>query len=117
MRDHFTATADTLDHITALVCQVRPDWDRAVTLSILRSHAHQVDGGDLAVAAIRAAQVSDFRTPKAIGWRGPHWSGLETEPPEHTESRTRCRICGKTEPRCYSERPGPGDDHTFEPNR
>lgn len=102
-----------VDHITALVCQVRPDWPAWQVKSVLQSHAGQVHLADLAVAALRAAQSPTLQTPRAIGWRGPHWDGATTLPPA-IAPRARCGVCGKTEDRCAIDRPGP-DDHTFEP--
>lgn len=107
----YTATLDTLDHIAALVQQQRPEWEPSLVKIILRSHADLVDGTDLAIAALRAANNLDLPTPKAIGWRGKHWDDLATQPIE-VKSPERCDTCGKPEPRCWSERPGP-DDHRF----
>lgn len=112
--DHVHASVTDLGMIAALVASIRPDWPGAVIASVLQSHAHQVHAADLAVAAIRAAQNPELRTPKAIGWRGPHWDGAKTTP-QHHEPRERCGVCGKTEPRCVMERPGRDDDHAFEP--
>jgi hypothetical protein len=112
--EKYTATTDTLDHIAALVVQTRPAWDLNLVRSILAAHAHQVDGADLAVAAIRCAMNLDLHWPKAIGWRGAHWDGLDTKPPE-ARNAPLCYICHKPEPRCYTERPGRDDDHHFEP--
>lgn len=109
----YHASTETLDHIAALVNQARPDWDAMLVRVILQGHAHQVDGNDLAIAALRAAANLDLPRPAAIGWRGPHWRDLATVPPE-AERPKRCNVCGKTEPRCYTERPGRDDDHAFE---
>lgn len=110
----YHATADTISHLVALVAQARPDWDSGLVRIVLHSHADQVTGNDLAVAALRCAANPDMPTPKAIGWRGPHWDGLATMPVE-VAPRERCSVCGKTEPRCYSVRPGLDDDHVFDP--
>lgn len=109
-----TASPETIGHITALVAGIRPDWDPGLVKIVLHSHAGQVAAEDLAVAAIRAAGNLDLPTPKAIGWRGIHWDGAETLPRE-VAPRERCGVCGKTEPACYSTRPGVDDDHRFEP--
>lgn len=111
----YTAGHENVRHIAALVCEARPQWDPGLVQVVLLSHVGQVDGSDLAVAAIRAACNPDLPTPKAIGWRGPHWDGLATTPP-HVTTGPRCSVCGKVEPRCYGERPGP-DDHAFDPVR
>lgn len=103
-------------HIAALVHDARRDWDVVVVKLVLGAHRTQCAGTDLFIAALRAAQNDQFLTPKAIGWRGPHWDGLATRPVE-AESAVRCDTCGKTEPRCYSDRPGKDDDHVFRPNR
>lgn len=110
----YTATGPVLEHVTALVCQERPEWDPALVRLVLHAHTALVDGTDLAVAALRCAADRYYLTPKAIGWRGRHWDGLDSKP---LEARTgpRCSVCGKPEPRCYGERPGP-DDHAFEPS-
>jgi hypothetical protein len=110
----YTATRDELEHIAALVHQERPQWDSTVVMLVLTAHVGQVDGTDLAIAALRCAKNSDYPTPKAIGWRGPHWRGLDTVPPA-AQFRPRCKICSRTEPECYAVRPGKGDDHTFTP--
>ena len=108
----YAPTADTIDHLTALVCQRRPAWDSGLVTIVLRAHASQVDGNDLAIAALRAAADERLPGPKAIGWRGPHWLGLDTCPPE-AKRQPRCGICGKPENRCY-DRKGIDDDHAFE---
>lgn len=108
-----TASTEDIAHITALVANVRPDWDAGLVRLVLLSHRDQVDAADLAVATIRAAQNPDYRTPKSIGWRGPHWDGSTTRPPAVVE-RERCTVCGKVESRCYGDRPGRDDDHEFE---
>lgn len=109
----YTAGPDDLHSIAQLVSHIRPEWQRAVVESVLLAHAHQVHAADLAVAAIRAAQNTDYKTPKTIGWRGPHWEGAKTKP--HELTLYRCRVCGKREDRCAMERPGLDDDHAFEP--
>lgn len=110
----YTAGPEAISSITALVVQARPEWDAGLVTVVLHSHAQHVDGSDLAVAAIRAARNPDLPGPKAIGWRGPHWRDLATKPVELRDP-TRCTVCGKPEPQCYSHRPGIDDDHTFEP--
>lgn len=111
----YTANPPTVDHIAALVVQARPDWDLPVVRVVLNSHAPQVDGTDLAIAALRAAQNDKLPGPKAIGWRGPHWDGLGTCPPQ-VKAPPRCDVCGKPEPKCYDRR-GVDDDHAFAPSR
>lgn len=112
--DHYTATDETLEAIAHLVSTARPDWPSVLVLSVLVGHASTVDGSDLAIAAIRAAKNPDFRTPKTIGWRGPHWDGLGTKPSGMMTSR-RCGVCGKWEDLCETQRIGRDDDHEFEP--
>lgn len=114
MPSRYTASHDTLSHVIALVEQARPEWDPGLVRIVLHSHTGHVDGNDLAIAALRAAADLNLPGPKSIGWRGPHWDGLGTKPPE-IKDQLRCVVCGKTEPRCYSERPGLDDDHVFEP--
>lgn len=110
----YTARQAELSAIADLVFQERPEWDRNLIFVVLTSHVALVDGTDLAIAALRCAQNRDYPTPKAIGWRGPHWRGLDTMPIE-VRAPDRCKTCGRTEPDCYAVRPGQGDDHTFEP--
>lgn len=112
----YTATHDTLSEIAALVHQERPEWETVLIRLVLEAHASTVAGTDLAIAALRAAQNRDLPKPAAIGWRGPHWSGLATLPVEH-RAGPRCLVCGKREPDCWSQRPGIDDDHTFTPTR
>lgn len=110
----------TLDHLVALVAALRPDWDPGTLRAVLVGHSDHCRVSDLAVAAIRAAQVEDYRSPKAIGWRGPHWDLTpRANRPVEQRARPRCRTCGKDEAACYSTRPrvlDPAlvDDHTFE---
>lgn len=108
-----------VDHIAALVVQACPEWDLLLVRVVLNSHAPHVDGTDLAIASLRAATTDRFRSmgPRAIGWRGPHWDGLGTMPPEIAASAARCDTCGKSEERCYSTRVGIDDDHAFLPAR
>lgn len=109
------ASDEDLHAIAQLVSGTRPEWPRAVVEQVLLAHRDQVDAADLAVAAIRAAQNTEWHTPKVIGWRGPHWEGARTKPNEHV--RLRCSVCGKLEDRCAMDRPGLDDDHTFEPTQ
>lgn len=111
--DNYTATADTLNHVAYLVHQKRPSWDVLTVRVVLHSHAHEVDGNDLAIAALRAAADDRLPTPKAIGWRGPHWRDLKTCPPE-AKRQPVCGVCRKVESKCY-DRKGLDDDHAFEP--
>jgi hypothetical protein len=110
-----TATPADLDHLTALVYSIRTDWEQWLIRSVLAAHCDRVALADLAEAAVRCARDSQLHTPKAITFRGKHWQGLETAPPEITGG-PRCTTCGKIEARCLTERPGP-DDHEFEPVR
>lgn len=112
--DNYTPTTDSLHAIALLVNQARPDWPPALVLSVLEGHATNVDGSDLAIAAIRAARTPTYRTPKTIGWRGPHWDGLTTQPAGMLPT-ARCGVCGKFEDRCLTQRIGLDDDHEFEP--
>jgi hypothetical protein len=109
----YTATHDELHMMATLVWHERPEWEPDLILVVLTSHAGQVDATDLAIAALRCAKNRDYPTPKAIGWRGPHWQGLNTMPPD-VRPTTRCAVCGRTEADCYAVRPGP-DDHRFTP--
>jgi hypothetical protein len=115
-RTHFTAGMETVDHIAALVAEIRPSWDPHLVKLVLHSHTSMVNGADLAIAALRCAADESMPYPKSIGWRGPHWSGLETMPADVAPPE-QCDVCGKVEPRCYSERIGIDDDHAFEPRR
>lgn len=110
----YTPDSDALDAIACLVSKARPDWSPVLVRSVLDAHAHQVDPSDLAVAAIRAAKTPTFMSPKTIGWRGPHWAGLDTMPVGLLTSR-RCGVCGKFEDLCETTRIGVDDDHEFEP--
>ena len=112
--DHYTPTYADLEAIAHLVSQARPAWPAALVLSVLQAHSSQVDGSDLAVAAIRAAKTPTFTSPKTIGWRGPHWDGLVTKP-SGLLSSVRCGVCGKFEDLCLTTRIGQDDDHEFEP--
>lgn len=109
----YTANADSINHVASLVHQKRPAWDTMTVRVVLHAHAHEVDGNDLAIAALRCAADERMPGPKAIGWRGPHWDGLGTCPPE-AKRRPRCGVCGKPEHKCY-DRKGIDDDHAFEP--
>lgn len=106
--------SDGITHLAFLVHCERPDWDEYLVRAILGAHALQVNGTDLAIAALRAARNRDLPAPKAIGWRGPHWDGLDTKPAKMQDPE-RCDVCGKIEPDCWSQRPGRGDDHVFTP--
>jgi hypothetical protein len=108
----YTAQTETVKHLAALVIQARPEWDLWLVEVVLLNHADQVDGTDLAIAALRCAKNPGYPTPKAIGWRGPHWDGLETMPAE-VKRPDRCYTCGKPEPLCYGVRLA-DDTHLFE---
>lgn len=109
------ATPEDVDHLSALVSSIRPDWQAWLVRQVLAAHRDRVDLADLSEAAVRCARDSQLSTPKAITFRGAHWRGLDTAPPEITGG-PRCDTCGKREPQCLTERPGP-DDHPFEPTR
>lgn len=113
----YLAGNDTIEHLTQLVWAERPEWDATVLRIVLTDLSMQgrVNGNDLAIAALRAASNRDLPSPKAIGWRGPHWRDLDTVPPSMT-APVRCDVCGRPEPDCYGVRPGP-DDHQFVPAR
>lgn len=106
---------DDLAALAVFVGHLRPDWPSPVVAGVLMAHRDQADAGDLAVAAIRAAQNPEYRTPKVIGWRGPHWDGARRKP--NQADYYRCGICGKPEDRCTMERIGRDDDHAFEPTK
>lgn len=112
--DKHNASDRELEAIAFLVEQTRPGWAASLVLSVLQGHRDQVNAPDLAIAALRAAQTPDFRTPKTIGWRGPHWQGLASAP-EEVRRLARCGVCGKTEDKCETQRLGLDDDHDFEP--
>lgn len=112
-REYGTQT-ESINHLVALLQQVRPQWDVGLVRIVLLNLAPQVELADLIVAATRCAVVSDYPTPKAIGWRGKHWDGLGSVPGPAAPSE-RCDVCSKPEPRCYGERVGIDDDHTFAP--
>lgn len=113
MPTNTTFSQATLDHLVELLAQARPEWDSGLVRVVLHSHRFQVDGTDLAIAALRAARNPDLLTPKAIGWRGRHWDGLSTRPADIV-THTRCGVCGKLEPQCVTQRFG-DDDHQHEP--
>lgn len=106
---------DTAHAVAELVHAERPDWPIGVVLSVLESHAPAYTGSDLAVAAIRCAQDPASPGPKSIGWPGPHWRGLKTQPAPPVP--VRCAVCGHLEHVCAYARPGIDDDHAFEPAR
>lgn len=110
-----TATPADIEHLAALVYSLRTDWEEWLIKQVLNAHRDRVALADLAEAAVRCARDSQLHTPKAITFRGAHWRGLETAPPE-VNGGPRCTVCGKIESRCLTERPGP-DDHDFEPVR
>lgn len=109
-----TAGSEDLLAIAQLVSSIRPEWPAAVVVSVLQAHAHQATCEDLTVAAVRAAARKSYRTPKTIGWRGPHWEGCKTGPTQ-LQTAHRCRTCGKPQDLCETQRVGLDDDHEFEP--
>lgn len=110
-----TATDQDIENLSALVYSIRPDWERWLIRQVLAAHRTRVAVADLAEAAVRCARDSQLSTPKAITFRGKHWHGLDTAPPEITGG-PRCDVCGKREAQCLTVRPGP-DDHPFTPPR
>lgn len=103
----------TPELIGQLVEQIRPDWDPYVVRAIATDLAQRVALADLVCVCVRAASNPDLHNPRSILWRGPHWHGVKDPPPE-VAPKERCRTCGKIEPRCVMDRPGP-DDHPFDP--
>jgi hypothetical protein len=106
--------SDVVPHVSATVCEMRPDWDEWVVGAVLRDLSQRVPVEDWAPAALLAAANLDLPSPKAIIWRGSHWDHAKVKPAEVTE-RERCDVCGKTESRCLTQRPGKDDDHPFTP--
>lgn len=107
--------------IAELVEEFRPDWPAVQTRSILESYPN-ADALPVAIASLRAAGNPDLPHPRAIMWRGAHWSGLEGALPDKVKPARRCSICSLTEELCYT---APGrraragvsdvDDHPFTP--
>lgn len=110
-----TPTRADLVALTDLLRSLRPDWDRWLVESVLQSHAHQYDLADLVEATVRVARDENIGTPKGLFWSTRHWRGLDTQPSSTSGNRLRCYVCGKTEAKCATERPGLDDDHEFEP--
>lgn len=108
-------TGSDIIALQQLLFEIRPDWDTGMVAAVLLAHRDQVHAVDLEIAALRAAKNPNYQTPKAIGWRGPHWDHAKRKPGNPSEAY-RCGICGKPEPRCLSDRHG-DDDHPFEPTR
>lgn len=107
------ASRSEVDHLALLIIGLRPEWDEGLVRVVLLSHRDQCDASDLAIAALRAARNPDCPHPKWLGHRGPWWDVAITTP-VYVKPTERCQICNKTEPDCYSQRPGAGDDHRFE---
>jgi hypothetical protein len=106
--------AAAAEPIAELVALFRPDWPAHIVRSILESHPRAA-ALPTAIAALRAAGDPDLPHPRAIMWKGKHWSGLEGDLPESVRPQERCTICGKLEADCYT---APGrhlDDHAFTP--
>jgi hypothetical protein len=61
--------------LTALIGQLRKDWDLAGIRAAIRKAALIGAPADVAVAACRCAANPDMRTPALIAEPGPHWLG------------------------------------------
>lgn len=101
--------------LAEIIIKIRPAWPHWLICSVLQAHAHNVTLEDLTIAAVRVAMDKTIDTPKAIGWKSRHYRDLDTAPMIVSKQRERCDICGKTEERCVTDRPGP-DDHVYTPH-
>jgi len=68
-------TKAQLEALTALLGQLRHDWDTPGIRAALARAAHLGTGGDIAVAACRIAANPDAHTPGLIPTPGTHWQG------------------------------------------
>ena len=90
-------TKDQADAIALFIHDaVRPDWDVAGIVRALGAARAKGTAGDVAVAAIRAAQNADNRTPGVIPLGGPHWAATAA-PTARREVPPRNRTCAT----CY----------------
>lgn len=53
---------------------IRPDWDAAGIYTAIGRAKDMGDIAEVALAAIKAAQLETNRTPAVIAMQGPHWS-------------------------------------------
>lgn len=108
--------------LAAFVGSLRPDWGRPGIEAALEKARPVAAAGDVAVAAIRAAQSPGNTTPAVIALDGPHWAtstGMAYFPP--APSHERCSICGEPEARCIriwsgDDQPVTSGKHTFDPD-
>lgn len=77
-------TREQANALAAFLRTIRPAWDHLATYHTLGELRHR-DIADVAYAAIRTAQDTTKRTPKAIAWAGDHWP---TARPTTTVTRT-----------------------------
>lgn len=73
-----TPTRAQLEALTALLGQLRHDWDLPGIRAALARAAHLGTAADIAVAACRVAANPDAHTPGLIPGPGAHWQGTTT---------------------------------------
>ena len=71
-------TQPKLQALTALLHQIRKDWDLPGIRAALGRATHLGSAADLAVAACRCAADPEMRTPGLIPQPGAHWHGTAT---------------------------------------
>jgi hypothetical protein len=87
--------------LTALIHQLRKDWDLPGIRSALQRAAQIGSATDVATAACRCAGNPEMRTPTLIAEPGPHWQGTVAGKrpvpimcPEHPgKPASRCILC------------------------
>lgn len=114
----FEMTAQEASHLAAFLEKLRKripgdPWQKPGIENALGTARHRANAPDLAIAAIRAAEIPTNRTPAVIGMDGPHWRETTKPPrPLPVEPNNRCTVCSEHRDRCRELWTG---DHDFTP--
>lgn len=89
-------TPEHAKQLTALVCALRPDWDRPGVADAIWKARDKGSAIDVCVAAIKACVLSN-RTPAVIPLGGNHWregGTTQVRRPGTADKASHCDACG-----------------------
>jgi len=120
-------TRAQLEALTALLGQLRHDWDTPGIRAALARAAHLGTAADIAVAACRVAANPDAHTPGLIPAPGAHWQGTTAgrrsvpimcilHPDQKAGHCLKCFAAAKPKPASFEalKREAPAQEHAHQ---
>jgi hypothetical protein len=88
-------TPEHAKHLTALICALRPDWDRPGVADAIWKARDKGNALDVCAAAVKACVLSN-RTPAVIPLDGNHWREVTpaVSRPRAADKASHCETCG-----------------------